>query len=112
MTTLSHWFSLFVLEQPRLLVLAALLLAAAWIDSYAWRIPNVLTFGGSAAALFLSVLEPVAPGQALLLAFGGLALGLLVEWWVCLVSSHSSRLPSPPASRPDQNSLVLFISPS
>jgi prepilin peptidase CpaA len=78
MTTLSHWVSLFVLEQPRLLVLAALLLAAAWIDSYAWRIPNVLTFGGSAAALFLSVLEPVAPGQALLLAFGGLALGLLV----------------------------------
>ncbi len=78
MYTLSHWFSLFVLEQPRLLVLAALLLAAAWIDCYAWRIPNVLTFGGSAAALLLSVLEPVAPAQALLLALGGLALGLLV----------------------------------
>ena len=78
MYTLSHWFSLFVLEQPRLVVLAGLLLAAAWIDSYAWRIPNALTFGGSAAAFLLSVLEPVAPAQAVLLAFGGLLLGLLV----------------------------------
>lgn len=78
MHTLSHWFSLFVLEQPRLVVLASLLLAAAWIDSYAWRIPNALTFGGSAAAFFLSVLEPVSPAQAVLLAFGGLVVGLLV----------------------------------
>jgi len=75
MYTLSHWTPATLLEQPRLLLLAALLLVAALIDVYRWRIPNALTFGGALSAFFIGLIEPGSAGQALMTWAAGLALG-------------------------------------
>jgi prepilin peptidase CpaA len=69
---------LLVLAQPRWLMLALLLLIAAVIDAWQWRIPNALTFGGSLAALGSSLLEPGSAGQAVLTVLAGLSVGMLL----------------------------------
>ena len=78
MYTLSHWSPASLLEQPRFLLLAALLLVAACIDAYRWRIPNKLTFGGSLSAFLIGLFEPGSAGQALMASAAGLALGFAV----------------------------------
>ena len=65
-------------QQPRMLLLIALLVTAAVIDWRTYRIPNWLTFGGMAAGLMLSLLGSSAPLSGLLWAFAGLCVGLLV----------------------------------
>ena len=71
---------LLVLAQPRWLMLALLLLIAAVIDAWQWRIPNALTFGGSLAALASSLLEPGSAGQAVLTVLAGLSVGMLLAF--------------------------------
>lgn len=66
-----------LVQQPRLVMLMVLLLAAAVIDWRHMRIPNALTLGGALAGLLLSVLSP-ASQVSWPLALAGLALGLLV----------------------------------
>ncbi|MBA2672157.1 A24 family peptidase [Ramlibacter sp.] len=63
------------LAQPRLVLLAALLLTAAVSDWRTLRIPNLLTFGGTAAGLACALLLP--PGdQGFLWALAGAGVGL------------------------------------
>lgn len=63
------------LAQPRLLLLAALLLAAAVSDWRTMRIPNLLTFGGTGLGLACALLLPPA-NQGLLWALAGTGVGL------------------------------------
>ncbi|MGH8730045.1 MAG: A24 family peptidase [Burkholderiales bacterium] len=66
-----------LLFDPRLGVLIALLLVAAWSDWRAHRIPNWLVFGGAAYALIYNTVFPSYPdGVGLLAALAGLGLGL------------------------------------
>lgn len=67
-----------LLEQPRHLVLFALLLLAAVIDWRSLRIPNWLTGSGAVLGLLLSMLAPAGSQLGLGFALGGLALGLLL----------------------------------
>jgi prepilin peptidase CpaA len=78
MNILQYGLDLLVLTQPRLLLLAALLLVAALVDFHQWRIPNALTFGGALGAFLLSIIEPGPATQALLTAAAGLAAGLVL----------------------------------
>lgn len=63
------------LAQPRLLLMAALLIAAAVSDWRSMRIPNLLTFGGTALGLACALLPP-PEGRGLPWALGGAAVGL------------------------------------
>ena len=74
----SLGLDLLVLAQPRWLMLSLLLLLAALIDAWQWRIPNALTFGGCLAALASSLLEPGSAAQAVLTVLAGLLVGLLL----------------------------------
>ncbi|GGH50756.1 pilus assembly-related outer membrane protein [Comamonas phosphati] len=65
-----------LLTDPRSLILLLLLLAAAICDLRSHRIPNLLTFGGTAVALLYSLAVPQHHGGGLLWALGGLGLGL------------------------------------
>lgn len=63
-------------SNPRYSILCALLLIAAISDCHSYKIPNWLTFGGSAFALIYSVMVPFSPQLGLGWSLGGLALGL------------------------------------
>jgi prepilin peptidase CpaA len=63
---------------PRVVVLFALLVIAAVSDYRTYRIPNWLTFGGSAFALVYKTVIAVSPGSAFMVAFGGFFLGFLI----------------------------------
>lgn len=65
-----------LLTDPRMALLLLLLAAAAWTDVRSYRIPNWLTGFGLVAGLLLSMWNVPHPLQALMLAFGGVALGL------------------------------------
>jgi prepilin peptidase CpaA len=65
-----------LLTEPRTGILLLLLATAAWTDVRSYRIPNWLTGFGLLAGLLLSVWNVRHPGQELMLAFGGIALGL------------------------------------
>jgi prepilin peptidase CpaA len=55
---------------PRVVVLFALLVIAAVSDYRTYRIPNWLTFGGSAFALVYKTVIAVSPGSAFMVASG------------------------------------------
>jgi prepilin peptidase CpaA len=61
--------------QPRILLLAALLIAAAVSDWRTLRIPNALTFGGTACGLALAAVLP-SDGQGLPWSLAGAGVGL------------------------------------
>jgi prepilin peptidase CpaA len=63
-------------SNPRYSILCALLLVAAISDCRSYKIPNWLTFGGSAFALMYSTVVPFSPQLGFGWALGGLALGL------------------------------------
>jgi prepilin peptidase CpaA len=65
-----------LLTEPRTAILLALLAMAAYTDVRSYRIPNWLTGFGLLAGLLLSVWNVRHPMQELMLAFGGIALGL------------------------------------
>lgn len=65
-----------LLTDLRSLTLLLLLLAAAICDLRTRRIPNLLTFGGTALALLYSLAAPQHHGSGPLWALGGLGLGL------------------------------------
>lgn len=65
-----------LLMDLRSLTLLLLLLAAAICDLRTRRIPNLLTFGGTALALLYSLAAPQHQGSGPLWALGGLGLGL------------------------------------
>ena len=65
-----------LLTEPRTGILLLLLGTAAWTDVRSYRIPNWLTGFGLLAGLLLSVWNVPHPMQGLMLAFGGVALGL------------------------------------
>ncbi len=73
-----HPTLILLMQQPRLLVLICLLVVAALIDSYQWRIPNPLTLGGSWVALLLAAIEPGPVVSAMATAFAGWLAGLLL----------------------------------
>lgn len=74
---ISELLALLVLE-PRTGLLIALLAIGACIDIRTYRIPNWLTFGGTAFALVYSVAVPFSPGHGFLWAIGGLTAGLFI----------------------------------
>ena len=61
---------------PRYSILFALLLAASISDCRSYKIPNWLTFGGSAFALIYSLVVPFSPQLGFGWSLGGFALGL------------------------------------
>jgi len=65
-----------LLINPRYSILLALLLAASICDCRSYKIPNWLTFGGSAFALIYSVFIPFSPQLGFGWSLGGFALGL------------------------------------
>lgn len=65
-----------LLNNPRYSIMFALLLIASISDCRSYKIPNWLTFGGSAFALIYSVVVPFSPQLGLGWALGGFALGL------------------------------------
>jgi len=65
-----------LLINPRYSILFALLLVASISDCRSYKIPNWLTFGGSAFALIYSVFIPFSPQLGFGWALGGFALGL------------------------------------
>ena len=65
-----------LLINPRYSILFALLLAASISDCRSYKIPNWLTFGGSAFALIYSFFIPFSPQLGLGWSLGGFALGL------------------------------------
>ncbi|GAB2476490.1 prepilin peptidase [Comamonas humi] len=67
-----------LLTDPRTLLLLVLLFAGAVWDARTYRIPNLLTMGGSAAALLYSMLVPLPFHNGLLWALAGLAVGLVM----------------------------------
>lgn len=78
MQTFNQGLIALLIDQPGLLVLISLLVAAAAIDAYAWRVPNVLTIGGASAAVLLGFTQPQPLGWALLAAPAGWLLGLFL----------------------------------
>lgn len=62
--------------EPRSLVLLLLLLAASICDLRTRRIPNRLTFGGTALALLYGLLAPHSHTNGFFWALGGMAVGL------------------------------------
>jgi prepilin peptidase CpaA len=79
MQTFHQGLITLLIDQPGLLVLISLLVAAAAIDAYAWRIPNALTIGGALAAVLLGFAQPQPlAGWAVLAAPAGWLLGLLL----------------------------------
>lgn len=67
-----------LLTDPRSLILLLLLLAAAICDLRTRRIPNLLTFGGTAIALLYGLAAPHHHGGGLLWSLGGMGLGLVL----------------------------------
>ena len=65
-----------LLNNPRYSILLVLLLIASISDCRSYKIPNWLTFGGSAFALIYSVFVPFSPQLGFGWALGGFALGL------------------------------------
>jgi prepilin peptidase CpaA len=65
-----------LLNHPRYSILLVLLLVASISDCRSYKIPNWLTFGGSAFALIYSVFVPFSPQLGFGWALGGFALGL------------------------------------
>lgn len=65
-----------LLINPRYSILFALLLAASISDCRSYKIPNWLTFGGSAFALIYSLVVPFSPQLGFGWSLGGFALGL------------------------------------
>ena len=65
-----------LLINPRYSILFALLLVASISDCRSYKIPNWLTFGGSAFALIYSVFIPFSPQLGFGWSLGGFALGL------------------------------------
>jgi prepilin peptidase CpaA len=65
-----------LLSDPRYSILFALLVAASISDCRHYKIPNWLTFGGSAFALIYSALIPFSPHLGFGWSMGGFALGL------------------------------------
>lgn len=65
-----------LLINPRYSILFALLLIASISDCRSYKIPNWLTFGGSAFGLIYSVFVPFSPQLGFGWALGGFALGL------------------------------------
>jgi prepilin peptidase CpaA len=65
-----------LLINPRYSILLALLLAASISDCRSYKIPNWLTFGGSAFALIYSFFIPFSPQFGLGWSLGGFSLGL------------------------------------
>ena len=65
-----------LLNNPRYSILFVLLLIASISDCRSYKIPNWLTFGGSAFALIYSAVVPFTPQLAFGWALGGFALGL------------------------------------
>ncbi len=78
MQTFHQGLVTLLIDQPGLLVLGSLLLAAALMDAYSWRIPNALTVGGSLAALLLGFTQPGPLGWSVLAAPAGWLVGLLL----------------------------------
>ncbi|HEX8989578.1 MAG TPA: prepilin peptidase [Rhodocyclaceae bacterium] len=70
-----------LLADPRSGMLIGLLIAAAWFDVSSGRIPNVLVYGGSLAALAYAGLVPpfhMSVPDALLSSLAGLGCGLVL----------------------------------
>ena len=65
-----------LLNNPRYSILLVLLLVASISDCRSYKIPNWLTFGGSAFALIYSVFIPFSPQLGFGWSLGGFALGL------------------------------------
>ncbi len=65
-----------LLSDPRYSILFALLVAASVSDCRNYKIPNWLTFGGSAFALIYSALIPFSPQLGFGWSLGGFSLGL------------------------------------
>jgi prepilin peptidase CpaA len=65
-----------LLNNPRYSILLVLLLVASISDCRSYKIPNWLTFGGSAFALIYSTVVPFSPQLGFGWALGGFALGL------------------------------------
>ena len=65
-----------LLNNPRYSILLVLLLVASISDCRSYKIPNWLTFGGSAFALIYSVFIPYSPQLGFGWSLGGFALGL------------------------------------
>jgi prepilin peptidase CpaA len=65
-----------LLSNPRYSILFILLLVASISDIRHYKIPNWLTFGGSAFALIYSFFVPFSPQLGFGWSFGGFALGL------------------------------------
>lgn len=63
---------------PRSVILLTLLLVAAVIDYRSYRIPNWLTFSGTAIGLIYSALNPNVTDQGLLWSLAGLGVGFLL----------------------------------
>lgn len=76
LTDLPNWMSALA-AQPRIVVLAALVIAAAVTDARTRRIPNELTFGGAALGLVFAA-AGVDAGPSLADALGGALFGLAV----------------------------------
>lgn len=67
-----------LVSDPRIGLLFALVVIAAVSDYRTYRIPNWLTFGGTALALAYAAAVPFNPGQGFLWAAAGMAIGLFV----------------------------------
>lgn len=67
-----------LLADPRTLLLLLLLFTGAVWDARTYRIPNILTMGGSIAAVLYSVLAPLPVHGGPLWALAGLAVGLVM----------------------------------
>ena len=65
-----------LLNNPRYSILLVLLLVASISDCRSYKIPNWLTFGGSAFALIYSAFMPYSPQLGFGWSLGGFALGL------------------------------------
>lgn len=67
-----------LVSDPRIGMLFALVIVAAISDYRSYRIPNWLTFGGTAVALAYALAVPFVPGQGFLWALVGMAIGLFL----------------------------------
>lgn len=65
-------------NDPRIVVLLALLTVAAVIDYRSYRIPNWLTFSGAIFGMAFSALNPGIFGHGFLWSLAGLGLGFIV----------------------------------
>ena len=85
MPSLNQTLLALLIDQPGLLILATLLVTAALIDASSWRIPNVLTIGGTVVALLLALTQAAPIGGSVLAVGAGWLLGLLLTLPLYLV---------------------------